>query len=124
MTKMKIEGVKDYETFKAFKVALKEDVRVREEALGERLHKVDDFVRKSKHIGESVLNPLRSFSLDGISGTVGLLSRILLSKRLKRRLAITMGILQAVRITPGIVRGVVSVLKTLKKKENESHSNE
>lgn len=121
---MKIEGVKDYETFKAFKVALKEDVRVREEALRERLHKVDDFVGKSKRIGESVLSPLRNFSMNGISGTVGLLSSLFLSRRLKKRLAITMGILQAVRITPGIVRSVVSVLKTLKKKENESHSNE
>ena len=123
MKKMKIEGVKDYESFKAFKAELREDIERREEAFKERLHKLDDFVDKGKRIGESVISPVRSLPIGGIAGAVGLVTSLFLGRKLKRRLAVAMGILQAVRIAPGVVRSVISVVQALKKGDDEPQQN-
>ena len=119
MKKMKIEGVKDYESFKAFKAELREDIERREEVFKERLHKLDDFVDKGKRIGKSVISPARSLPLGSIAGTVGLVGSLFLGRRIKKRLAVAMGILQAVRIAPGVIKGVISVVRALKKSDEE-----
>ena len=119
MKKMKIEGVKDYESFKAFKAELREDIERREEVFKERLHKLDDFVDKGKRIGKSVISSARSLPLGSIAGTVGLVGSLFLGRRIKKRLAVAMGILQAVRIAPGVIKGVISVVRALKKSDEE-----